>query len=221
MIDELDKCKTHEDVNTVFATILDHPKVKSLATYQRTLREFGTALWKGEIEQTDFISRFFNRMEISLGEAFNTGLDKGGITEDDLTAEEKSIFTQEVANERSFIPQLANYIVSNSRKTGGKLGAIRSRVDRWAATYSNIEEVGFLIAKGTTKLRWKYDPRKEHCTDCRRLNGRVQRAVVWLKNKVLPKSKKLACFGIWCGCIFEDTDEPLTRGRMPKLVGPN
>ena len=58
-----------------------------------------------------------------------------------------------------------------------------------------------------------------NCGDCTRLNTRVYRKSTWEKYDVYPQSPDLECTGKYCGCKFEVTDEPCTRGRPPAIAG--
>jgi hypothetical protein len=169
---------------------------------------------------TDFITRFRSEIGRSFEEAFMAGVRDGGATPEDLTADDRAELVKAIRADQEHVTRLASFITNNNQAVGGKLNVVRSRVDRWVTRYSNLHDIGFLIAKRDANLLWRYDPRKEHCADCLRLNGRVYKARTWLKFGIAPRSKDLACFGLWCGCNFEDTDEKITPGRPPKLIGP-
>jgi hypothetical protein len=219
IIDGLGSCSNHTDIKALFANVMNDPAIKSVQTYQRATRELATALWRGDISAREFEDRFRPRMTRSLEEAFIDGLEQGGLSREDLEPEDFDDLIETTGREETFIAPLATYISDNSRAKGGRLNVIRSRVDRWAATYSSTKELGFMVAKSTANLLWKYDPRKEHCRDCARLNGKVYKGRTWKKYDIRPQSKELACFGLWCGCQFEETDKPVNRGRPPALTG--
>jgi phage portal protein BeeE len=219
IIDGLDQCKTHDDIRKLFAGIMDNPAIKSVRSYQQAVREFATGLWRGEIGKSDFEDRFRVRMTRSLEEAFISGVEQGGLTRQDLDPEDFDELIKAVGREQTHIGALADYIDQNSKANKGKLNVVRARVDRWAATYSAIKEMGYLISKSATNIMWVYNKLKENCVDCARLNGKVFKGRTWKRYGITPQSKELACFGLWCGCRFEDTDKPVTRGRPPKLVG--
>lgn len=220
MIDALDGCESHDDISKVFSSIWHNRNIKSIATYQRALRELGTGMWRGEITRGDFTTRSRQEVSRSLEEAFFAGVESGGLSKADLTASERGKLVSLIKQEQIFITNLSAFIADNTKSKGGRLNVVRSHVDRWISRYANVKDIGFLIASRGKKKRWRVDPRKESCFDCLHLDGRIYTATVWLKNKIAPKSRLLACFGLWCGCTFEDTDEPVNRGRPPKLIGP-
>lgn len=220
LIDVLDSCKSYDAIDKAFKDIWDNPRIKSITTYQRALRELGTGFWRGDIKRGNFTNRAKQEVSRSLEEAFFAGVEKGGLAKGDLTSSERGELVTLIKQEQGFISTLTKFISENSKAKRGRLNVIRSHVDRWIARYANVEATGFLIASRGKNLLWKYDPRKEHCRDCSKLNGRIYKARIWLKNNIAPQSKLLACFGLWCGCSFVETDKPVNRGKPPKLVGP-
>jgi len=217
IIDALDESTTHDDVIDVFKTIFDNPRVKSITTYQRAIREFARGLWSGDIDRRQFESDLDRRIDNSFNEAFARGLDRGGLALADLTASEANELATLISNEQGFIPALADYIEANSRSEGGSLSKIIGRVNGWVPRYNQVENLGFIVASRNKKILWKYDPRKEHCLSCKKLNGQVRRASFWKRINLQPQSPRLECFGTYCGCEFIETDKPVTKGRMPNL----
>ena len=61
-----------------------------------------------------------------------------------------------------------------------------------------------------------------NCVSCTKLNGKTYRASKWAKIGIWPRSSKLDCFGIFCGCgWFTAEDKPISRGRVPNIAGTN
>ncbi len=220
LIDALDNCKSYDAISQVFASIWSDPIIKSISTYQRALRELGTGVWRGEISEGDFTVRTESEIDRSLTEAFFAGVKDGGLEREDLTAKELKELDKVIEQEQFHVSDLAGFIEANSKQNGGRLNVIRSRVDRWISRYDNVKNAGFLIASRNKSMMWLFDSRKEHCGDCAKLHKRIYKASIWLKNNIRPQSNLLACFGLWCGCRFVETDQAVNRGRPPKLVGP-
>lgn len=192
---------------------------KSVASYRNRMREFGRGFWSGLMDSRRFIDGVQSAVETEYSSAFRQGLAREGITWEDLSDSEREILDAKIVEEQQYIAGLAQYIDENSRANKGKLASVLSRVELWASRYDGIFDLGVLVGAKDKKKMWKYDESKEHCVDCLRLNGLVYRASTWLRYGIIPRSALLACFGIFCGCSFVDTDEPVRKGRPPTLVG--
>jgi hypothetical protein len=71
----------------------------------------------------------------------------------------------------------------------------------------------FGVVKKEPLFMWVYDPRKEHCKDCLRLNGQIHTMKEYLKKGILPQSPRLACNGYNCGCSLVLTEQK-ARGKI-------
>lgn len=218
LYDTLDTCETKTDVDSAFAGILEHPRVKSLAAYQSSLRELGTGFWRGDIEHGDFIFRAGNAISREFENAFYDGVARGGLERAELTADELGELVAVINSERDYLRGLADWIDQNTRARGGKLIAVRGRLDNWIGRYRQVEELGYLIGAREKRLRWKRNKRSDSCVDCIRLDGRVYPARRWKAAHLRPGYAGLNCSG-FCTCGFEETTDPITRGRIPGLVG--
>lgn len=195
--------------------------MKSESDYQRSSRALSRGLWSGQITSFDFLDGMNSAIRRAYTRAFYGAIENAGLSTDDLTANDKQKLEDLINTELTFVPELLTFIVQNSKSAGGKLTDIRERVDLWIARYDRIADVGKLVAGSITgkKYRWKRDPAKESCIDCLNLEGRVYYARTWDKYDIQPHSPRLKCFGTWCGCDFEETDEPVTQGKPPALHG--
>lgn len=217
LIDALDNAKSRDDIDTIFGEVLEYPRVKSLSSYQSSLREFGRGLWNGVLDAERVTDGIQNLIEREFQTAFYQGIERGGLDPEDLTEDDVTELATLIETERGHVPGLVAWIEENNRARGGRLTAVRRRVDQWVSQFANVVEVGYLVAKRDGKIKWKRDPRKESCQSCLALDGQVRRASFWRALGIAPRDKKLACFGIWCGCEFEDTDDPISKGRLPAL----
>lgn len=219
LIDALDAVSDVKDIYKAFSGVWKHPHVRSVNSYQAALRELSTLVWRGEITPENFSSRLNVRIGREFENAFIEGVERAGLTFDDLTPDDVARLPRLISNEQSRTLALGEWIQENARGVG-RLGDVRQRVDNWVARYNSIAELAFVEVQKDKPLTWRYDVRKEHCTDCENLNGKTYRGSQWLKMDIHPQSSKLECFGIWCGCRFEDASEPISRGRPPRIRGP-
>jgi hypothetical protein len=188
--------------------------------YRRGLRSVIRGLWSGVTNIQEASAAMESSIARGLRQAFNDGITAYGLTFDDLTADEIRIRDDRIAQELGYTRQLLEAVFDGSKANGGKLQPFFDRVELWVARYAEMQSIGQLVAARGRRLEYIYDPTKEHCVDCLALNGRVYTARVWLKWGIWPRSSKLACFGIHCGCIFIETDKPVNKGRPPALRGP-
>ncbi len=151
--------------------------------------------------------------------AWYEGASACNIKPSELTAEEINRLNQEIVVEQNFVLSFAQDIWTGRKETGGKLGPLLERAKMWGDRYGSIRDLAMAMACGDVKKKWVWNPLKEHCTDCMRLNGRVYRLSTWNKYNIRPKSRLLACRGYRCGCEWVDTIEPCTPGRPPQIAG--
>lgn len=200
--------------------------VKQLAgqrKYQRDIMGFVQALWNGSIDRVDFIKLFEQGVPIAFEHAWLTGAkDAAGITSmEELTDEEQAALQSRIDLELSFVAGFADYIVAHSKAEGFKLGSLRHRASLWGNRYTDVVNEAKMMAGGNKKYRWQYFPEKEHCISCRKLNGKVKRMSYWKKHDCRPQHPDLQCMHdasgpTVCGCEFVETDEPCSRGPLPK-----
>lgn len=193
--------------------------------YRRGIRAAVRALWSGAFGADEFEAKlqFFDSMEATirrvLRKSWNIGLKDVGIKPDEQTTEEQLQLSRIVQNETNFIFGFADAIW-NGRKGVGKLGPLFTRANGWIQRARDVRNQATMLAKTNPKLEWVFDPAKEHCTSCARLNGKVKRLSFWKTADVHPQqfpNPKLECTGFNCGCVRHPTDKPLSRGPLPRL----
>ncbi|NIN36650.1 MAG: phage portal protein [Gammaproteobacteria bacterium] len=214
---------TEEQIKAAFSDVrralrTDGSVLKSISTYRRRLRALATQLWNSAIGLEAFETGMNQIIRTQLTLAFEEGVKRGGKTMDELTGDERAKLNAVIKEELSHVRTIGKAIRDNNKASGGKLAPIRARVDLWVSRWSGIADYGFAIAGKDKKMKWVWDARKEHCHDCARFNGRVYRGSTWANRiGIYPRSSKLACFGGFCGCNLIATDDPITRGRKPRI----
>lgn len=190
---------------------------KSLSGYSRDLRGLCRALWNGGMTKFEFVDGLFTAMRRGLAQAWQDGRDRvgaGRMTDEDM------LRVQDIVSEQAtYAPGFADFIEENSKASGRKFMDILPRAELWMNRYEEIANEAVLLAAGEQRLKWVWNPLKEHCNSCRDLNGRVYTAKTWTKQNIQPGSKQLECGGWRCGCRFEPTDDPITRGPFPVWIG--
>lgn len=187
-------------------------------SYRLNVRNAVYGLWRGEYSLQDFVDQMITTIETGFTRAWYEGMRDCGIEPDEITTEERIRLIQEINTEYQYVIGFGEDIQRNSRENGKKLAPHVARIPMWVNRYINVRETAKVYACADQKLKWVWNPQKEHCADCQMLNGRVHRASVWKASGWEPRSRNLACGGYKCGCEFIVTDEPALPGRPPQML---
>ena len=192
--------------------------VESETSYRREVREAARGYWSGVITFGQFFDSMLSTIDRGLTRAWHKGLKECDIRPEEMTADERAELQRRITSENSFLGGFATFIEANSKANGGKLGTVFGRADLWVMRYRNTLNHAKLLACEDKKLKWSWQPGKEHCKTCSRLHGRVYRASVWRSNGVEPQeppNNKLECGGWHCGCSLDPTSDRVTPGPFP------
>jgi len=187
----------------------------SEADFRLNLRAAVRGFWGGTLDFLGFLESMNGTIHRGLTNAWNEGAGMVGINPGELNDEEKNALTIEINGDLLWSFGFANTINAKSKANGGKLAPLLKRTDMWANRYQAVVSHAMAMAGRDQKLKWVWNEIKEHCPDCRKLNGRVYRASMWNKYDLRPRMRRLNCHGYRCGCRFEPTSDPVTPGRPP------
>jgi hypothetical protein len=190
------------------------------ANYRSAIRNATRSLWSGVIDLDQFVDTMFTTIRFGLTQAWHEGAREVGVAPSELTDLERIEIQRLIQRDLDQVFSFGLWIEQNSKANGGKLSSVHSRAEAWIARASEARNKGLFAARDDPKLKWVYDPAKENCRTCEKLNGKVKRKSFWERIDVKPQNApnpKLECGGWQCGCRFEPTDEPLSRGRLPGL----
>lgn len=185
--------------------------------FRKNIRSAIRGLWSGSINYYEFIEQMTLAIRYGYTYAWYDGAGKCGILPSELSPEELLRLDREIMNEIQYLSNFANSISQNSKRNKGKLAPLFDRAEMWVNNFGRISGIAMSLACQDKKLKWVWNPLKEHCSDCQRLNNRVYRASIWSKYNISPRMRRLACGGFKCGCRFEETQEPVTPGRPPMI----
>ena len=93
------------------------------------------------------------------------------------------------------------------------------RVNMWANRYNEVKTRAKATFCADRKVRWTLGE-AEHCPSCVKLSGKVKRMSYWNERGILPRvagAEYLECHGYNCQCTLVETDEPQSKGPLPKL----
>lgn len=171
----------------------------------RSLVDYGL---QGEVTRDRFMELLSDMVFATLLALFLRGARKG---EGALTQAEWAIIISESDPHFNAIRGLADDIYGEDRFVGGQMAAY-SRISGWLNIASGFFFLGQTYRDDDPYLQWDYSIFKDHCRDCVRLDGQVHRASEWRAAGWVPRTWKLECHGIHCGCTFSPSDGPSAGG---------
>lgn len=187
------------------------------ADYTRTIRNAVRGLWSGQQGLFDFMDTMTNAIRRGFTRAWYEGMASVGLQPEDQNDDERAEMNLQINTEILHVLAFANAIMKGDKANGGKLQPLLDRAQMWTNRYIAIASQAMVMAGKDKKLKWVWNPLKEHCSSCQVLNGRVYRASIWQKYDLRPRMRKLACGGWRCGCSLIPTADLCTPGRPPSL----
>lgn len=188
---------------------------KSYDSYLLSLNSHVRGLYRNNLSLYQFVDEMMSTVESNLIQAWNSGASDCGFKPSEFSVEELAVRDNYIKNQFRYILGLGQSIRQDHNVV--RIGEMLSRAEMWANRWYEMQALASQTMCGDLKMMWVWDPYKEHCGDCRKLNGRVYRNSTWLKYGIRPGSAELACFGGHCGCRFKRTSKAITPGRPPVL----
>lgn len=186
--------------------------------YRTTLRSAVRGYWSGAMDLDQFFETVRTAMNRRLTQAFEEGAAECGIKPDEFTPDEQLALGNAIADELSHVQSLAVAINQSSKLNKGKLTPLLGRVENWVSRYTDLKNLGKIMACKDQKLVWIYGD-TEHCDTCAKLHGKVKRASQWRASGIRPQhppNPMLECQGWRCQCVLMSTDEPISKGPLPR-----
>lgn len=190
---------------------------KAIEEFRRGLRAAVRGYWNGAFTRDEFEDACFTSIYRRYTEAWQVGAAQCGIAPGEYTDAERARLTEMIYNDADFIAGLGDAVAAGSKANGGKLSPLFRRLALWENRYNAVKAEAQASACADQKLKWVLGPTKEHCSSCSRLAGKVKRASQWQIATIRPQSRDLKCGGWRCLCQFEVTNEPMSKGPLPKL----
>lgn len=192
----------------------------SLATYRTSLRAPVRGVWSGAFSPTQGTLAMRTAINFGIGDAWRAGAAECGIKPSEFTQAEITARSVFVTAQWSFIPTFIAWVEQNSRANDGLLRNVQgSRLEMWVNRWNEAKTQASGLACADAKKKWVLGV-AEHCTSCVRLSGKVKRNSFWISKGILPRvagADFLECRGFNCQCSLVTTDEPLSKGPLPKL----
>lgn len=196
-------------------------RIKTQASYRAAIRSAVRGLWTGVLDEIEFFDAMESAIRRYFREAWMAGLAEAGIPADEMTPEESARIENHIFSELGHIFAFADAIEAGSKANGGALEPHMVRAEKWVQRYSGLKAEALALARTDPVLEWVRHA-MDSCGSCLRLNGQRRRSSTWARLDIRPQSMRLECMrsagGVpVCRCEFRVTDQPPTRGRMPKL----
>lgn len=191
-------------------------QTKSLSSWSKSIRANARGVWLGEIDVITFSQSMNASIRRHFNMAWNEGAATCGVLPDERTAEENQALNEQIIISMNSVFNLYQYADENSKANDGLWVTVLTRLELWENSYVRVFELAKIMGCENTKYQWVYGP-TEHCSTCRRLNGKVYRASVWQEIGIYPRSSLLECRGFRCQCQLVPTNARLTPGRRPQF----
>lgn len=189
---------------------------KSLSSFRTSVRGNVRALWNGTFGRFDFIDGMRATIELGFRQAWAEGAAQCGISLDELSNEEREKLESMTNSQFLWLSGFADDVIEKNKASGNLLQPLFNRANMWVNRYNEVRNQARVMACGNKKLVWRLGPTEEHCSTCSKMNGKVKRAIQWAASPIKPQSPSLECRGFNCRCTLEPTDEPLSKGPLPK-----
>lgn len=193
------------------AEALDAEIEDILAEYETALADIVGPAVDGDLTETDFEAEMEALVTGVLTLLFLSGV--GEESEAGLLADELAELEENIEVHKESIQNFAADIYDNETYADddGREKALK-RLALWVTVAAGVYAMGKLWDRQDGRYVWWYNPAKDNCTDCIRLNDQVHRASEWRQSGWRPQGSNLECGGWECGCRLKrvSNDTPLS-----------
>jgi len=189
---------------------------KTYDYYLRTIEGYVRDLYRGDIEEGDFVTQMSELIDSQLTRAWHEGMRENELDPvEEMEPEWQEILDGIILSEYDYVDGFASDIVAASDEQLD-WEPLLSRADMWANRYNDVVNQA-IIATKEQKLLWVYGD-TDHCDTCLALNGIVAWASEWEESGVKPQGNMLQCGGWNCQCEIIPTGNRHTRGALDAIM---
>lgn len=172
---------------------------------------------QGRSTQAGFISALTAVLNSAIEDVAFAGLADGGVKTKELDEDERLFVENHQREQVQYIENVAIAIFEDGRVTEKEA---RGKADMWWNKSVNPVYMEMIVrASANAAFKRIMGATEKHCIDCEKLHNQVRRAKFWHERKIWNASSVTQCKGFKCECRNVATDEPITRGRFPKISG--
>lgn len=185
--------------------------------YSASLRAVFRALWLGVMSFDQAFEAMMTTIRRGFNMAWQEGAKECAVLPEEYTPAERVELETRIFGQFDYIAGVLEFIEANSKENGGAWGTVSARVSLWANRYREAKAKAKTMACGDKKLVWRLGKTEQHCKSCLKLNSKVKRASQWDAANIRPQHPDLECGGWRCDCSLEQTDEPMSKGPLPRI----
>ena len=189
---------------------------KTYDYYSRTIEGYVRDLYRGDIEEGDFVTQMSELIDSQLTRAWHEGMRENELDPiEEMEPEWQEILDGIILSEYDYVDGFASDIVA-ARDEQLDWDPLLSRADMWANRYNDVVNQA-IIATKEQKLLWVYGD-TDHCDTCLALNGIVAWASEWEESGVKPQGNMLQCGGWNCQCEIIPTGNRHTGNALDAIM---
>jgi hypothetical protein len=192
---------------------------KTYDYYSRTIEGYVRDLYRGDIEEGDFVTQMSELIDAQLTRAWHEGMRENELDPvEDMEPEWQSMLDEIILSEYDYVDNFAADIVA-ARDEQLDWEPLLSRAELWANRYNDVYNTS-VVTTGNQKLIWILGATEEHCDNCAALNGIVAWAEEWEESGVVPQNPPnmyLSCEGWRCDCQLIPTTARHTRNALDAI----
>ena len=192
---------------------LRYVKGYSAGSYRAGIIDAARSFWK-EGSRGNFSTRMNTLIKFGLNDAWVAGAALVNVNKDEFEQEDWDEIGRIVAEEKSHVADLLDYLDTLANDPKGSLQSAMPRLEMWANRFNDVVNQAMVWFGGKTRLKWVMGPTEDHCDSCGKLNGIVAWAREWETADIRPQSHDLQCHGYNCLCRLE----PTTQRRSPRAL---
>lgn len=183
--------------------------VGAVREYDVLLTKAVNAALNGRMDKAALRNRHKALIRDLAPQAYYDGMKAGGIDDPEaaLEPEDEATIKEWTAEQLTHVNDFADAVVSAAKQPDLESGII-ARVALWIGSMENLQSLGKASALKNMMVTWRMGATEQHCTSCKRLNGKRRRLSWFIKNGYIPRenaSETLECGGWECLCgLFDD-----------------
>lgn len=174
--------------------------------YAALLDDFIRQAWAGDMSLVDFRRAHNALIRESARSVYIQGLEDCGVSEEDMTDSDDATIEDWTRGQLEHVADFAAAVLA-ARGYDAAQEAVSAQAELWVKALRGLATRACMSADADKMGTWEYDPDKEHCTTCEKLDGKRHRMSWFLDNGYIPQepgSETLECGGWRCGCKIVD-----------------
>lgn len=138
----------------------------------------------------------------AVADSYAEGLKQGGVSFDEMDSDDALMIIELGENQLAYVTDFVKAVREARDDKAAQHDILDNRVPLWVASIEAAGEYGLASAKRNEMVTWHLGSTREHCKDCRRLNGQKHRRKWFAERNYFPQMPGAAmeCGGYNCLC---------------------